>query len=125
MYIAMSTSHDEQHSGSTRLHLDLSAAINILMWASTTKDGRCGYALWHIFAVEDTTAIKEYLRMRYRAMGIDTKGDPIHNQQTYLTPMMLQELDTEYGVHPYTIRQFAGNAVFIPAGCAHQAGCGP
>ena len=120
MYIATSTSHDDQHSGSTRLHLDLSAAVNILMWASTPEDGRRGYALWQIFAVEDTPLIKEYLRARQHVIGIDTQGDPIHNQQTYITPTMLEELRTVHNVRPYVIRQFVGDAVFIPAGCPHQ-----
>ncbi len=120
MYNALSTSHDDEHSGSTRLHLDLSDAVNILMWASTRKDGQRGYALWHIFAVEDAPLVRQYLYAKQREMGTTSSGDPIHNQETYLTPTMLQELSARHGVRPYTIRQGVGDAVFIPAGCAHQ-----
>ncbi|KAI0699909.1 hypothetical protein C8T65DRAFT_522992, partial [Cerioporus squamosus] len=120
MYNALSTICDDQHAGSTRLHLDLSDAVNVLLWASDSPDGQRGYALWHIFAVEDRPQIRKYLRAAQIAKGITVDGDPIHNQETYLTPTMLQELRTQYGVRPYTIRQSVGEAVFIPAGCAHQ-----
>lgn len=116
MYNALSTVYDDAHSGSTRLHLDLSDAVNVMMWASPTVDGQRGYALWHIFAIEDAPLIRRYLHERKPS----DQGDPIHNQDTYLTPTMLQEMLDRYRVRPYTIRQFVGEAVFIPAGCAHQ-----
>ena len=33
---------------------------------------------------------------------------------------MLQELEVQYDVRPWVIRQYWGQIVFIPAGCAHQ-----
>ena len=121
MYNALSTVFDDAHTGSTRLHLDLSDAVNIMMWASDTQDSERGYALWHIFAVEDASQIRRYLHAKSRSDQGSTEGDPIHNQETYLTPSMLQELLADYNTRPYTIRQHVGEAVFIPAGCAHQA----
>src|SRR5215471_15649293 len=52
--------------------------------------------------------------------GFDQPGDPIHSQSIYLTPRMLDTLATKYAIHPFTILQHPGEAVFIPAGCAHQ-----
>ncbi|KAI0708445.1 hypothetical protein C8Q76DRAFT_627624, partial [Earliella scabrosa] len=119
LYIASGSTLDEDHSGSTRLHLDLSDAVNILTYASLTPEGLPGFALWHIFAPEDSVRIRAYLRQRVQGCN-DAVGDPIHNQQTYLTPRMLRDLEEHYSVRPYTIRQYVGDAIFIPAGCAHQ-----
>ncbi|RDX39951.1 hypothetical protein OH76DRAFT_1334154, partial [Lentinus brumalis] len=119
MYIALGSVFDDQHSGSTRLHLDLSDAVNILMWASRTADDRPGSALWHIFAKEDAPDIRKFLRTIPGDSG-RLIGDPIHDQSTYLTKSSLDQLYSRFGVRPYIIRQFVGDAVFIPAGCAHQ-----
>ncbi|KAI0739788.1 hypothetical protein C8Q80DRAFT_1058481, partial [Daedaleopsis nitida] len=119
LYCALCSVQDEEHSGSTRLHLDMSDAINILTYASLTRDGSRGFALWHIFAPEDTGSIRSYLAGRQDPQSV-ASGDPIHNQEHYLTPNMLYELEVRYRVRPYKIRQCAGQAVLIPAGCAHQ-----
>lgn len=49
------------------------------------------------------------------------QGDLIHTQQTYLTEPMLGELASPpYNVKPFRIIQEVGDAIFIPAGAAHQ-----
>ena len=116
MYNALASSFDEVHSGSTRLHLDLSDAVNLMPYATDTKDGKPGSARWHIFKVEDKCKLREYLKAQHG----DRPGDPIHNQDYYLTPSMLTELQEQYGVRPWEVIQKVGHAVFIPAGCAHQ-----
>ncbi|KAI0058397.1 Clavaminate synthase-like protein [Artomyces pyxidatus] len=119
MYIAHGTSNlpSEDCRGSTRLHLDLTSAVNLALYAGKTIDGAPGYALWHLFPPSSLGRVRDYIRK-----DVDSKstGDPIHNQETYLTPSMLHVLAEEYGVTPYTIHQYPGQAVFIPAGCAHQ-----
>jgi hypothetical protein len=47
-------------------------------------------------------------------------GDPIHSQHIYLTPELLRRLFEKYGIRPYGVHQYPGEAVFIPAYCAHQ-----
>lgn len=37
-----------------------------------------------------------------------------------MTPSLLEKLEKSHGVRPYTIKQYTGDAVLIPAGCAHQ-----
>ncbi|KAH7917085.1 hypothetical protein BV22DRAFT_988083, partial [Leucogyrophana mollusca] len=117
MYIAHGTSQSDSHHGSTRLHKDITDAVNLLVFAANFTDGRPGYALWHIFPRQATAALCKFLinEGHFR----DT-GDPIHSQSVYLTPSMLSDLAAKYGVQPYTIVQRVGDAVFIPAGCPHQ-----
>ena len=46
--------------------------------------------------------------------------DPIHDQTWYLDESLRQRLRDDYGVVGYTLVQFVGDAVFIPAGAPHQ-----
>jgi hypothetical protein len=115
MYNANRSKPGNQHCGSTNLHMDLTDAVNVMVWAAQ-KDGSPGYAVWHIF----TSAVSDTLRKFLREEGSTGPGDPIHSQTVYLTPTMLQSLATNYQVRPYTIYQHPGEAVYIPAGCAHQ-----
>jgi len=73
-------------------------------------------ALWHIFPAAASRVINEFLRRR----GFTGLGDLIHLQQVYLTPALLNLLFEQTGVRPWTILQQPGDAVYIPAGCAHQ-----
>ncbi|KAI0689322.1 hypothetical protein C8T65DRAFT_588767 [Cerioporus squamosus] len=118
IYNAYASAMDDKHKGSTRLHLDVADAVNIMTYAGMTSTGTSGFATWHIFRRDDRTAIRKYLTRRKRRSR--KAGDPIHNQDTYLTPGMLQKLGEEYGVQPYVVQQYPGDAVFIPAGCPHQ-----
>ncbi|KZP03476.1 hypothetical protein FIBSPDRAFT_691872, partial [Athelia psychrophila] len=80
-------------------------------------DGSNGYALWHIFTAEDTLVLRQFLQdedIYHEA------GDPIHSQSIFLTQELLEHLDRKRGIQPYAIKQYMGDAVFIPAGCAHQ-----
>ncbi|KAL1937496.1 hypothetical protein VTO73DRAFT_13148 [Trametes versicolor] len=118
LYSALMSLLDDKHHGSTRLHLDLADAVNIMTYAGLTANGTQGYATWHIFKATDVEKLREYLLTKH-AKG-DILGDVIHNQQTFLSPSMLQELRQKHDVCPYVVQQHVGEAVFIPAGCAHQ-----
>lgn len=112
MYVA---TRDLNEQGSTPLHLDATAAVNILVYSTSNGAGAAG-ALWHIFAADDSDKIRTYLRRK----GLySADEDPIHERKTYLTVAMRMEL-REWGVYPYEIHQKVGDAVLIPAGCAHQ-----
>ncbi|KAI0715211.1 hypothetical protein C8Q76DRAFT_617899, partial [Earliella scabrosa] len=117
MYVATT---DRYEDGSTRLHLDVTSAVNILAYTETGPEtmSEDSGALWHIFPVEETTRLREYLRSKLK-YAVDDSEDPIHAQGTYLTKAMRAELHV-LGVHFYEIVQQVGQAVFIPAGCAHQ-----
>lgn len=116
MYIAM---EDRMKQGSTKLHMDLSDAVNILVHESESITGDGG-ALWHIFSREDTVRLSQILKAHPSYNG---KGNPIHQQTIYLSVSDLDDLRRNYGIVPFVIVQRSGQAVFIPAGCAHQV-CG-
>ncbi|EPQ59939.1 hypothetical protein GLOTRDRAFT_30135, partial [Gloeophyllum trabeum ATCC 11539] len=117
MYNAYGTQQDDHHHGSTRLHMDVTSAINLMLFATPEDNGALGGAIWHIFPRSATPQLRRFLS---ETLEKGSNGDPIHNQQTYLTPSMLGRLRSDYGVSAYTIRQCPGEAIFIPAGCAHQ-----
>lgn len=117
LYVAQGTFYDDDHSGSTVLHMDLTDAVNIMMWSAYDDTGSPGPAIWHIFPAEVSNKIRDFLRAEG---GFSGSGDPIHSQSVCLIPRWLARLETEYEVRPYTIHQKPGEAVFIPAGCAHQ-----
>lgn len=114
MYIAL---EDRHHEGSTKLHMDLSDAINVLVYTGQSSTGERGGALWHIFSREDTLRLGEILKDHPSYLKT---GNPIHGQTIYLTPLALAELRQRYNIIPYIIWQYLGDGVFIPAGCAHQ-----
>jgi hypothetical protein len=115
-YNALASVQDNYHNGSTRLHKDLTDAVNVMLWAAAFATGIPGCALWHIFPAAASRIINEFLRRR----GLTGLGDLIHLQQTYLTPALRDLLFKETEVRPWTILQRPGDAVYIPAGCAHQ-----
>jgi JmjC domain, hydroxylase len=119
MYIAYGSIEDDQHHGSTKLHIDMTDAVNIMVWSSGRHEPRHSYALWRIFPQAASSVISDFLR----DTGFSGSGQPIHSQTVYFTETMLKELEARHGIRPFTIRQFTGEAIFIPAGCAHQVQC--
>ncbi|KZT26000.1 hypothetical protein NEOLEDRAFT_1050237, partial [Neolentinus lepideus HHB14362 ss-1] len=115
MYNAYGTRQHSQ-SGTTHLHIDVTAAVNLMLHVRSAADGTSGSALWHIFPRSTAQSIRQLIR---ETLTDDKGGDPIHNQKTYLLPEMLSCLRAE-NVIPWTIKQHPGEAVFIPSGCPHQ-----
>ncbi|KAI0695261.1 hypothetical protein C8T65DRAFT_584462 [Cerioporus squamosus] len=112
---------DLPQEGSTRLHLDITCAVNILPWTSSGDSEATG-AEWYIFDPRDLAQLRAYLQSRCCSRaGNDSERikDPIHAQLTFIDDEILSDLST-LGVRPYKIRQRLGDAVFIPAGAAHQ-----
>ena len=107
MYSAL---RDRKGVGSTRIHMDVAPAFNILTHADSQGD-----ALWRLFARKDAGPLAAWMRKRY---GI--KGNPIHQQQIYLTNDDLTDLWKEAQIRPYTIHQRQNQIVLIPPGCPHQ-----
>ncbi|KAF4566486.1 hypothetical protein EYR36_011913 [Pleurotus pulmonarius] len=104
IYAAMASKQDDDHHGSTRLHMDMADAVNIMAH---------GRALWHIFRSDDADTIREVLKQQCDS------ADPINSHEMYLTPGLLKVLEGK-GIQPYIFEQTQGDCVFIPAGCAHQ-----
>jgi len=97
--------------------MDMADAVNIMLYAAPRPDGGDGVAAWDIYQADDAQKIRNFLRKHFvEARGID----PIHSQLFYLDSELRSKLHKEYGVVAHRIYQRPGDAVFIPAGCAHQ-----
>jgi [histone H3]-dimethyl-L-lysine9 demethylase len=80
------------------------------------SSARGGAAVWDIFPADATDTIRTFLReSTHSAMD-----DPVLRQKSYISTPNLQKLREEYHIIPWRIYQNPGDAVFIPAGCAHQ-----
>jgi len=144
MYNSMASSQEAGSKGSTRLHMDMADAFNVMLNATACKDGTPGYAIWDLFRAEDSDKIRAFLRKKFGPGSASTNAtangqaqtpaekaaahqiqtiavhDPIHSQHFYLDVEMRRQLWEEYGVKSFRIYQRPGEGVFIPAGCAHQ-----
>ncbi|KAI0709976.1 hypothetical protein C8Q76DRAFT_569720, partial [Earliella scabrosa] len=112
LYLA---SQDIGGRGTTLLHKDVSSAVNILTFSSNPTQGAPG-ARWLIFRPEDSSDLCGYLKMK---LQLADNVHPIHSQKCFVTDDMLPEL-ASCGIRPYIIQQRVGDAIFIPAGAAHQ-----
>ncbi|KAF5372048.1 hypothetical protein D9615_008080 [Tricholomella constricta] len=166
MYNAMANGQGAGSKGTTRLHMDMADALNVMTYAAPMPDGAPGCAAWDIYRAEDSDKLRAFLagmqaasstststsistssssavalsnnnsssreRERERENGETGPGsgsgtrvgvnvnDPIHGQQFYLDEGMRAQLYDATGVRSYRFYQRPGEAVFIPAGCAHQ-----
>ncbi|KAK8870060.1 hypothetical protein IAR55_000630 [Kwoniella newhampshirensis] len=157
MYNAFAAVEAAGGFGSTRLHMDVADAINVMLYASprgptnsastpslqsskepikepsqaiveenndeshTRAPGakqEPGCAVWDLFRAEDSDQIREFLKEKFDQTHKFT--DPIHSQLFYLDASLRKELWEKKGVVSWRVYQYPGQAVFIPAGCAHQ-----
>ena len=65
MYNAMASSQEAGSKGSTRLHMDMADALNVMLYSSSCEDGSEGYAVWDLFRAEDSDKIRSFLRKRF------------------------------------------------------------
>jgi len=117
MYIALATTDEEGSKGSTRLHMDMADGVNIMVHSEPRADGSPGVAAWDLFRAEDADRLRRFLKRRF---GVNGQHDPILSQQYYLDAALRKELFDDYGIKSHRVYQRPGDAVFIPAGCAHQ-----
>jgi lysine-specific demethylase 3 len=116
MYNALASNVGEGSKGTTRLHLDMADAVNIMTYTENCPDGSPGCAAWDIFRSSDSDKLRTFLHQKFPKQATD----PIHGQQIYLDEVCRKELFEKFGVKSYRIYQRPGEAIFIPAGCAHQ-----
>ena len=120
MYNAMASSDTPGTKGTTRLHMDMADAVNVMLYSAPAPDGKSGGAVWDIYDACDAGKIRDFLKGKFKGKF---QNDPIHSQMFYLDCELRKELYDEFGVKSYRIYQNPGDVVFIPAGCAHQVRC--
>jgi hypothetical protein len=118
MYFGQYSISSSIHQSSTKLHMDVTDAYNEMIYASKCPDRMLGCALWHIWDTTDAV-LHKFLRDN---CGFTGPEDAIHSQDIHVTPELLVHMFKKCGVHPYTICQYPGDLVFIPAYCMHQVG---
>uniref|UniRef100_A0A7S3RGU3 JmjC domain-containing protein n=1 Tax=Strombidinopsis acuminata TaxID=141414 RepID=A0A7S3RGU3_9SPIT len=128
--------------GTTRLHCDMSDAINLLVHVASDSgaaevegDARAHMlsdceiggqeilpshgAVWHIFSAEDTETLRRILPTLLPA-GTIMPSSFLLDSSVYLNAHILYQLEVDAGIRPYVVLQEVGDALIIPAGCAHQ-----
>ncbi len=154
MYTAYGQELNPAKAGSTNLHLDVSDAINVLVYVSKPKDyhlapnqystdvvrtamEQCGCdrediltflrgeklpgAIWYIYPATEADKIRQVLKMeaRERRKSFDKNDDPLHNQDCFIDVNIREKL-ARFNIEGYTIVQWEGDAIFVPAGAPHQ-----
>ncbi|KAJ2023945.1 hypothetical protein GGI06_001204 [Coemansia sp. S85] len=96
--------------------------------SSATRAPDTAAAVWDIYPPEAMGDLRKFIgKLKGKKYSTDCSGpmvakhgDPIHNQETYLTLPMRQKFFEKFGHKCYHVYQIPGDAVFVPAGCAHQ-----
>ncbi|XP_048406872.1 probable JmjC domain-containing histone demethylation protein 2C [Stegostoma tigrinum] len=136
--------------GTTNLHLDIADVVNVLVYVGVPKGNGNNYrsailkkieedeidettkkrlqdvnetpgALWHVFSAKDTHKIKEFLQKTHEEQGQESPDhDLIRDQTCYLNKKLRRRLSEECGIRSWSIFQFLGDAVLVPAGALRQ-----
>ncbi|XP_053944926.1 lysine-specific demethylase hairless isoform X2 [Cuculus canorus] len=93
----------------------MDAPLKERLWDAGSQPG----ALWHIFRAEDAGRIQDFLRKISVDQGQE-KGAAMEPPSCYLDLTLRQRLHEECGVSAWTLLQFLGDAVLVPAGAPHQ-----
>jgi hypothetical protein len=100
----------------TKLHCDMADAVNVMCFSKTNSAA----AIWEIFASKDLPKLRAFVHKLNKKRKRNFGFDPILSESSYLDEDDLIELEKVTGVKPFRFHQKPGDAVFVPAGCAHQ-----
>ncbi|KAJ1822829.1 hypothetical protein LPJ56_000518 [Coemansia sp. RSA 2599] len=119
MYCAYGSSDAKGGYGTTNLHCDMADAVNIMAYAAGNRADQAA-AVWDIFPDKNMPFVRQFLR-DHTATGRRAE-DVVHDQNTYLTQELRDRMYRlgETRASAYRVHQYPGDAVFVPAGCAHQ-----
>ncbi|XP_061871849.1 lysine-specific demethylase hairless [Colius striatus] len=85
------------------------------LWDTGSRPG----ALWHIFRAEDAGRIQDFLQKACKDQGQEGVARAEY-PSCYLDLSLRRRLRQESGVTGWTLLQFLGDAVLVPAGAPHQ-----
>ncbi|XP_067168370.1 lysine-specific demethylase hairless [Apteryx mantelli] len=91
------------------------APLKERLWDARSRPG----ALWHIFRAEDAGRIRDFLQKDHERDGA-AQPEPAARPGRYLDLSLRRRLREECGVSGWTLLQFLGDAVLVPAGAPHQ-----
>ncbi|CAG8568495.1 3908_t:CDS:2 [Funneliformis mosseae] len=125
MYNAYGSEEDIGGKGTTNLHLDITDAVNLMSYAPIVEKrlenerDKPAAAVWDLYHSAELPRLRRFLRKIANERGLYI-CHPIHDQFFYLDKELRERLTAEEGVTGWRVYQNPGDAVFIPAGCAHQ-----
>ncbi|OZJ05566.1 hypothetical protein BZG36_01716 [Bifiguratus adelaidae] len=123
MYIAYGSDDIIDGKGTTNLHCDVTDAVNVMFYSSpidqTESHKQIAAAVWDIYHQADLPKLKAFLASYAERQNVIVV-DAVHDQWVYMDAALREELYKETGIRGWRIYQNPGDAVFIPAGCAHQ-----
>ena len=129
--------------GTTPIHLDMSDAVNVLVYVegaagdaaaaeavvSGRRVGPSDGAVWHIFSQAESRALPAAVAKlvgpsgkrpaAVQRVGAEV-GSMLFDGSIYLDDELLELLAQQAGLVPFVVVQAVGDAVVVPAGCAHQ-----
>ena len=105
------------NKGSTKLHKDMTSAINV-MPVSSAGPGRGG-AQWIIVPLDQVARLTEFLLARRKELRLVAGENPILDQRVFITADMLHDI-RGCGIKVFSFTQCQNEAVYIPAGLPHQ-----
>ncbi|KAM6232173.1 lysine-specific demethylase hairless isoform 1-T3 [Spheniscus humboldti] len=91
------------------------APLKERLWDAGSRPG----ALWHIFRAEDAGRIRDFLQKACEDQGQE-EAAAAEPPGCYLDLSLRRRLREECGVSSWTLLQFLGDAVLVPAGAPHQ-----
>uniref|UniRef100_A0A8D0EVA1 Lysine-specific demethylase n=1 Tax=Strix occidentalis caurina TaxID=311401 RepID=A0A8D0EVA1_STROC len=95
------------------------APLKERLWDAGSRPG----ALWHIFRAEDAGRIRDFLQKVGACEDQGQEGAAVAEPPNhYLDLSLRRRLRQECGVSAWTLLQFLGDAVLVPAGAPHQVG---
>ena len=113
VYIA---ERDFASEGTTHLHMDKSAAVNIMLHSSTSNSQKRGGARWEIWPQTSIAPLSRILSPSSSEEECNM-GIPIISEQSYVPEEQFGDQVLEKA---WSFIQHPGDAVFIPPGCPHQ-----
>ena len=77
-------------------------------------------AIWHIFHPSQADKIKDFVMKNSKADQKKKPKDPLWVGHMYLKERLLEKLETETSIKPWTFVQSVGEGVIVPAGAPYQ-----